>query len=123
MPVSALRAAAAESTALHYYDQAPSKQGHADDSEKEFLIDSISELSPEDRDGSVGLRAGDPAVAALAPGRGPGWRAATRNVVRRGGYSLAIARRMLSLAARLAGLMAVMTPPIAAAMTTMTRVR
>ena len=38
-------------------------------------------------------------------------------------YSVAIARRMLSLAARLAGRMAVTTPPMAARMTTSTRVR
>ena len=38
-------------------------------------------------------------------------------------YSVTIARRMLSLAARRAGRMAVMTPPRAARMTTMTRVR
>jgi len=40
-----------------------------------------------------------------------------------GGYSVTIARRMLSLAARLAGLMAVTTPAMAARMTMMTRVR
>jgi hypothetical protein len=40
-----------------------------------------------------------------------------------GGYSVTIARRMLSLAARRAGLMAVTTPAMAARMTTATRVR
>lgn len=48
VPVTTLRAAAAESTALHYYDQAPGKQGHAGDREKELLIDSINKLSPDD---------------------------------------------------------------------------
>ena len=48
MPVSAVRAAAAASTGLHYYD-APGQYGDAGDRERELLIDSIDELSPEDR--------------------------------------------------------------------------
>ena len=46
-----------------------------------------------------------------------------RVVVWRGAHSVTIARRMLSLTARLAGRMAVMTPPMVARMTTATRVR
>ena len=50
MPVSAVRAAAAESTGMHYYDEpagaAPPVPG---DQERELLIASIDELSPEDR--------------------------------------------------------------------------
>ncbi len=49
LPVSAVRAAAAESTGLHYYDEAPAERGHAGDPERELLIASIDELSPEDR--------------------------------------------------------------------------
>lgn len=49
MPVSAVRAAAAASTGLHYYDEAPGQHGDADDRERELLIDSIDELSPEGR--------------------------------------------------------------------------
>ena len=49
-----------------------------------------------------------------------GWRVAGRGLARR--YSVTIARRMLSLAARRAGRMAVTTPPRAARMTTLTRV-
>ncbi len=49
MPVSAVRAAAAESTGLHYYDQGPARQEHPDDQERELLIASIDELTPEDR--------------------------------------------------------------------------
>jgi transcriptional regulator with XRE-family HTH domain len=49
VPVSAVRAAAAESTGLHYYDEAPRRQGHIGDRERELLIDMIDELSPEDR--------------------------------------------------------------------------
>jgi transcriptional regulator with XRE-family HTH domain len=47
VPVSAVRAAAAESTGLHYYDQPAA--GHPGDPERELLIASIDELSPEDR--------------------------------------------------------------------------
>jgi transcriptional regulator with XRE-family HTH domain len=49
VPVSAVRAAAAQSTGLHYYDEAPKGQGHAGDQERDLLIASIDELSPEDR--------------------------------------------------------------------------
>jgi transcriptional regulator with XRE-family HTH domain len=49
VPVSAVRAAAAESTGLHYYDDAPAGQEHPDDQERELLIASIGELTPEDR--------------------------------------------------------------------------
>jgi transcriptional regulator with XRE-family HTH domain len=49
VPVSAVRAAAAESTGLHYYDQAPTEQEHPTDRERELLIASIDELTPEDR--------------------------------------------------------------------------
>jgi transcriptional regulator with XRE-family HTH domain len=50
VPVSAVRAAAAESTGLHYYGQPHSGgQGGAGDSERELLIASIDELTPEDR--------------------------------------------------------------------------
>ena len=48
VPVSAVRAAAAESTGLHYYDDvlAGPEPG---DRERELLIASIDELTPEDR--------------------------------------------------------------------------
>ena len=49
VPVSAVRAAAAESTGLHYYDQAPAGPGDPGDRERELLIASIDELTPEDR--------------------------------------------------------------------------
>jgi transcriptional regulator with XRE-family HTH domain len=49
VPVSAVRAAAAESTGLHYYDEAPAGQEHSGDRERELLIASIDELTPEDR--------------------------------------------------------------------------
>jgi transcriptional regulator with XRE-family HTH domain len=49
MPVSAVRAAAAESSGLHYYDQPQASHGDADDNERELLIASIDELTPEDR--------------------------------------------------------------------------
>src|ERR1700742_315337 len=38
VPVSAVRAAAAQSTGLHYYDEAPAGQGHAGDQERDLLI-------------------------------------------------------------------------------------
>ena len=48
VPVSVVRAAAAESTGLHYYDEAP--PGHQPgDQERDLLIASIDELSPDDR--------------------------------------------------------------------------
>jgi transcriptional regulator with XRE-family HTH domain len=49
VPVSAVRAAAAESAGLHYYDEAPTGQHDPDDRERELLIASIDELSPDDR--------------------------------------------------------------------------
>jgi transcriptional regulator with XRE-family HTH domain len=50
VPVSAVRAAAAESTGLHYYDEVPADQGeHPSNHERELLIASIDELTPEDR--------------------------------------------------------------------------
>jgi transcriptional regulator with XRE-family HTH domain len=49
VPVSAVRAAAAESTGLHYYDQAPAGREDPADQERELLIASIDELTPEDR--------------------------------------------------------------------------
>jgi transcriptional regulator with XRE-family HTH domain len=49
VPVSAVRAVAAESTGLHYYDEAPAGPDHQGDRERELLIASIDELSPEDR--------------------------------------------------------------------------
>ena len=49
VPVSAVRAAAAESTGLHYYDEAAAGGRHrAGGAERELLIASIEELSPED---------------------------------------------------------------------------
>jgi transcriptional regulator with XRE-family HTH domain len=49
VPVSAVRAAAAESTGLHYYDEAPAERNQLGDQERELLIASIDELTPEDR--------------------------------------------------------------------------
>lgn len=49
VPVAAVRAAAAESTGLHYYDQAPAGREDPADRERELLIASIDELTPEDR--------------------------------------------------------------------------
>src|ERR1700730_16282783 len=48
VPVSVVRAAAAESTGLHYYDEAPSGY-QPGDQERDLLIASIDELSPDDR--------------------------------------------------------------------------
>ena len=48
VPVSVVRAAAAESTGLHYYDEAPSGN-QPGDQERDLLIASIDELSAEDR--------------------------------------------------------------------------
>jgi hypothetical protein len=45
-----VRAAAAESTGLHYYDEVLAERGeHPNDHERELLIASIDELTPEDR--------------------------------------------------------------------------
>jgi transcriptional regulator with XRE-family HTH domain len=49
VPVSAVRAAAAESTGLHYYDEIPAEREQRSDLERELLIASIDELTPEDR--------------------------------------------------------------------------
>src|ERR1700760_1044282 len=49
VPVSVVRAAAAESAGLHYYDETEPGQGDAGDQERDLLIASIDELSPEDR--------------------------------------------------------------------------
>jgi transcriptional regulator with XRE-family HTH domain len=49
VPVSVVRAAAAESTGMHYYDQAPAGNQGQPDPERELLIASIDDLSPEDR--------------------------------------------------------------------------
>jgi hypothetical protein len=49
VPVSAVRAAAAESTGLHYYDDIPAAPEQPGDPERELLIASIDELTPEDR--------------------------------------------------------------------------
>ena len=49
VPVSAVRAAAAESTGLHYYDEPPARPRDPGDRERELLIASIDELTPEDR--------------------------------------------------------------------------
>jgi transcriptional regulator with XRE-family HTH domain len=49
VPVSAVRAAAAESTGLHYYDEVAAERDHPGDHERELLIASIDELTPEDR--------------------------------------------------------------------------
>src|ERR1700730_3621640 len=48
VPVSVVRTAAAESTGLHYYDEAPSGY-QPGDQERDLLIASIGELSPDDR--------------------------------------------------------------------------
>jgi transcriptional regulator with XRE-family HTH domain len=50
VPVSVVRAAAAESTGMHYYDEpAGGPRGAPGDQERELLIASIDELSSEDR--------------------------------------------------------------------------
>ena len=49
VPVSLVRSAAAESTGLHYYDEAAAGPGRSGDQERDLLIASINELSPEDR--------------------------------------------------------------------------
>jgi transcriptional regulator with XRE-family HTH domain len=49
VPVSMVRAAAAESTGLHYYDETPSGRRRSGDDERDLLMASIDELSPEDR--------------------------------------------------------------------------
>ena len=50
VPVSVVRAAAAESTGMHYYDEpADEPRAAPGDQERELLIASIDELTPEDR--------------------------------------------------------------------------
>jgi transcriptional regulator with XRE-family HTH domain len=49
VPVAVVRAAAAESTGLHYYDEPPAGQHRPGDQERDLLIASIDELSPADR--------------------------------------------------------------------------
>ncbi len=49
VPVSAVRAAAAESTGLHYYDEALAAREPSGDQARELLIASIDELTAEDR--------------------------------------------------------------------------
>ena len=49
VPVSAVRAAAAEATGLHYYDEALAEPEHPGGQESELLIASADELTPEDR--------------------------------------------------------------------------
>ena len=49
VPVSAVRAAAAESTGLHYYDEVPAGPEQPGNRERELLIASIDELTDEDR--------------------------------------------------------------------------
>jgi transcriptional regulator with XRE-family HTH domain len=49
VPVSAVRTAAAEATGMHYYDEPAARQQDPGDRERELLIASIDELTPEDR--------------------------------------------------------------------------
>jgi transcriptional regulator with XRE-family HTH domain len=49
VPVSVVRTAAAESTGLHYYDGVSAEQERPADRDRELLIASIDELTPEDR--------------------------------------------------------------------------
>jgi transcriptional regulator with XRE-family HTH domain len=49
VPVSTVRIAAAESTGLHYYDQAPPGRQPEGDRDRDLLIASIDELSPDAR--------------------------------------------------------------------------
>jgi transcriptional regulator with XRE-family HTH domain len=49
VPVSVVRAAAEESTGMNYYNGTPARRHDHDDQERELLITSIDELSPEDR--------------------------------------------------------------------------
>jgi transcriptional regulator with XRE-family HTH domain len=55
VPVPVVRAAAAESTGLHYYDEASGGREDSGDWERELLIASIDELTPEDRRHVVAL--------------------------------------------------------------------
>jgi transcriptional regulator with XRE-family HTH domain len=49
VPVSVVRAAAAQATGMHYYDQTPTGNQGQHDPERELLIASIDELTPDDR--------------------------------------------------------------------------
>lgn len=49
VPVSVVRTAAAQATGLHYYDESPAGQRDPGDRDRELLIASIDELSPDDR--------------------------------------------------------------------------
>jgi transcriptional regulator with XRE-family HTH domain len=49
VPVSMVRAAAADSTGLHYYDDGPGGRDEPADRQRDLLIASIDELTPEDR--------------------------------------------------------------------------
>jgi transcriptional regulator with XRE-family HTH domain len=49
VPVSAVRAAAAESTGMHYYDEPAARLQDPGDRDRELLIASIDELTPDDR--------------------------------------------------------------------------
>ena len=49
IPVAVVRAAAAESTGLYYYDEPAPGQQRPGGNERDLLIASIDELSPEDR--------------------------------------------------------------------------
>jgi transcriptional regulator with XRE-family HTH domain len=49
VPVSAVRTAAAESTGMHYYDEPTARPQNPGDRDRELLIASIDELTPEDR--------------------------------------------------------------------------
>jgi len=49
VPVAVVRAAAAESTGLHYYDEVSAAGERPGDPARELLIASIDELSPDDR--------------------------------------------------------------------------
>jgi len=70
VPVSAVRAAAAESTGLHYYDDAPAGRERPDDQERELLVASIDELTPEDRRHVAALVESLRNRAAQEPGEG-----------------------------------------------------
>jgi len=80
VPVSAVRAAAAESTGLHYYDEPSVGRDDPGDQERELLIASIDELTPEDRRHVAALveslrkKTSPPPDERLAPGhrRAPG---------------------------------------------------
>jgi transcriptional regulator with XRE-family HTH domain len=79
VPVSAVRTAAAESTGLHYYDESPARRQDPGDREKELLIASIDELTPEDLRHVAALVESmrnkvrqEPEGGPLAPPPGPG---------------------------------------------------